>query len=66
MNVILARSAGFCYGVERAVALAEQTAREHGGAMLGSIIHNDNVIAELASLGMRRISSPGIWMPSCG
>ena len=58
MNVILARSAGFCYGVERAVALAEQTAREHGGAMLGSIIHNDNVIAELASLGMRRISSP--------
>ena len=27
MPVILAKSAGFCYGVERAVKLAEQTAR---------------------------------------
>ncbi len=58
MKVILARSAGFCYGVERAVSLAEETARTHGGAMLGSIIHNDCVIAELTALGMRRISSP--------
>ncbi len=58
MKVILARSAGFCYGVERAVELARQTARERGGAMLGSLIHNDNVIAELEALGMRRIASP--------
>ncbi len=58
MKVILAESAGFCYGVERAVELAEQTARERGGAMLGSLIHNDNVIAELSALGMRRIDSP--------
>ena len=28
MRVILAKSAGFCYGVERAVKLAEQTVRE--------------------------------------
>jgi len=58
MNVLLAKSAGFCYGVERAVALAEQTARSRGGAMLGSLIHNDNVIAELTALGMRQIASP--------
>ena len=38
MRVILAKSAGFCYGVERAVKLAEQTARDKGGCvMLGSI-----------------------------
>jgi len=58
MKVILAQSAGFCCGVKRAVELAEETARSRGGAMLGSIIHNDNVIAELAALGMRQIASP--------
>ena len=58
MKVILAQSAGFCYGVKRAVELAEETARSRGGAMLGSIIHNDNVIAELSALGMRQIASP--------
>ena len=58
MKVILAKSAGFCYGVERAVKLAEQTAREKGGCvMLGSIIHNANVVAELESLGARQVGS---------
>lgn len=58
MKVLVAKSAGFCYGVRRAVELAEKTARAKGGAMLGSIIHNANVIAELEALGMRRIASP--------
>ncbi|MBR1566584.1 MAG: bifunctional 4-hydroxy-3-methylbut-2-enyl diphosphate reductase/30S ribosomal protein S1, partial [Oscillospiraceae bacterium] len=58
MKVLVAKSAGFCYGVRRAVELAEETARAKGGAMLGSIIHNANVIAELETLGMRRIASP--------
>ena len=52
MQVILAKSAGFCYGVERAV--------EHGGGdcpgdggcvMLGSIIHNANVVAAAGGAG---------------
>ena len=56
MNVILAKSAGFCYGVERAVKLAKQTAEEKGGCvMLGSIIHNANVVAELEQLGARQV-----------
>ena len=58
MKVTLAQSAGFCYGVKRAVELAEETARTRGGAMLGSLIHNDNVIAELSALGMRQIDAP--------
>ncbi len=59
MKVILAKSAGFCYGVERAVELARKTAREQGGcAMLGSIIHNANVVAELEALGARVVESP--------
>ena len=50
-EVRVAKSAGFCYGVERAVKLAEETAREKGGcAMLGSIIHNVHVVAELEAL----------------
>ena len=58
MKVILAKSAGFCYGVERAVKLARQTAEENGGCvMLGSIIHNANVVAELEQLGARTVSS---------
>ena len=59
MRVILAKTAGFCYGVERAVALAHETAKAHGGAMLGSVIHNANVVAELEREGMRLIASPG-------
>ena len=55
MEVILAKSAGFCYGVERAVELARQTAAEGDCAMLGSIIHNAGVVAELKALGAREI-----------
>ncbi len=56
MPVILAKSAGFCYGVERAVKLAEQTASEKGSCvMLGSIIHNAHVVRELEALGARQV-----------
>ena len=57
MKVIQAESAGFCYGVERAVKLAEQTAKEKGGCvMLGSIIHNAHVVQELETLGCRTVN----------
>ena len=65
MPVIQARSAGFCYGVRRAVELAEKTAQESGSCvMLGSIIHNANVVARLERLGpvrwiLRMRSAPG-------
>ena len=58
MQVILAKTAGFCYGVERAVHMAEAAAREGGCVMLGSIIHNDRVIAALEALGARQADSP--------
>ena len=59
MPVIQAKSAGFCYGVRRAVELAEKTAQETGGCvMLGSIIHNANVVARLEQLGARQVDSP--------
>ena len=59
MQVILARSAGFCYGVRRAVELARETAAERGNCWkLGDLIHNAHVIAELSALGVRKTSEP--------
>ena len=59
MKLELAKSAGFCYGVRRAVRMAEQAA-EQGRAcvMLGPIIHNNSVIEYLASLGVGLIQRP--------
>ena len=55
MKVILAESAGFCYGVQRAVNLAEKTAEETGGCwMLGDLIHNSYVVEDLARRGIRK------------
>ena len=55
MQVIVAKTAGFCYGVERAVRMAEETAREGGCKMLGSIIHNADVVRRLHDLGAQEI-----------
>ena len=58
MDVKVAESAGFCYGVKRAVDMARETARQGKPCvMLGSIIHNANVVKELETLGMRKVDS---------
>lgn len=58
MQIRLAETAGFCFGVERAVALAEQTARSCKNAVtLGPIIHNRHVVARFELLGLREISA---------
>lgn len=54
-GVILAESAGFCYGVKRAVELAQKTAEETGGCwMLGDLIHNTHVVEDLSRRGIRK------------
>ncbi|MCD8145627.1 MAG: bifunctional 4-hydroxy-3-methylbut-2-enyl diphosphate reductase/30S ribosomal protein S1 [Oscillospiraceae bacterium] len=59
MKVILAKSAGFCYGVKRAVELALQTAAgETPSAMLGPVIHNTHVVEELERQGMVCLTGP--------
>ena len=58
-RLVLAESAGFCFGVRRAVNLAEQASREPGAvATLGPIIHNRHVVERLKSLGVGMIASP--------
>ena len=59
-KVLLAESAGFCYGVKRAVELAQKTAEETGGCwMLGDLIHNTHVVEDLAARGIRKTEDPG-------
>lgn len=58
-RIELARSAGFCYGVTRAVDIAEASASEGTPCvMLGSIIHNDREVERLRALGLGVIDSP--------
>ena len=58
-EIALARSAGFCYGVRRAVELAEEKADQGVPCvMLGSIIHNRDVMDRLAARGLRAVEQP--------
>ena len=53
MKLELAKSAGFCYGVRRAVELAETTADSGVSCvMLGSLIHNRHVTDHFAEKGI--------------
>lgn len=66
-EILVAKSAGFCFGVRRAVDLAERIAE--GGepyVMLGSIIHNDHVVTELKQRGVDCVSSLDEVKPGCG
>ncbi len=57
MEVILARAAGFCYGVKRACQVAFEATQTHpeGVASLGPIIHNPQMVARLAEAGLEVI-----------
>ncbi|MBO5153121.1 MAG: 4-hydroxy-3-methylbut-2-enyl diphosphate reductase [Eubacterium sp.] len=58
MNVTVAKSAGFCFGVKRAVELVyEQTAKEGPLYTYGPIIHNEEVVKDLEKRGVRVIES---------
>ena len=53
MKVVLAKNAGACYGVQRALDMANEAARNFGRAYtLGPLIHNPGVVADLESRGV--------------
>lgn len=54
MEILIAETAGFCFGVKRAVDMAFKAANSHNGraATLGPIIHNPQVIQKLADKGL--------------
>lgn len=56
VQIILASEYGFCYGVKRAVTLAEQAGELPGMVnTLGSLIHNPQVVANLQARGIGKI-----------
>ena len=57
MKLTVAKYAGFCYGVQRAVDLVEQTIRDGKQAVtLGPIAHNRHLVQHFEALGVREIS----------
>ncbi|MBQ7330174.1 MAG: bifunctional 4-hydroxy-3-methylbut-2-enyl diphosphate reductase/30S ribosomal protein S1 [Oscillospiraceae bacterium] len=59
MSVRVAESAGFCFGVSRAVEMVTQAANEGKQVVtLGPIIHNRHVVDEFDKMGVQVINSP--------
>ena len=58
-EIVLAESAGFCFGVRRSVEMAEKLIGEQGScSSLGQLIHNEDVVNRLKDMGLRVINSP--------
>ena len=58
MRVVVAKSAGYCFGVRDAVDLAYKTAEEYDEVyMLGDIVHNENVVNDLSKAGAKVVDS---------
>ena len=59
MSVVVAKSAGFCFGVNRAVEMVEQAAKEGKQVVtLGPIIHNRHAVEHFEKMGVCVIQSP--------
>ena len=59
MSIRVAKSAGFCFGVNRAVELVEQAAKTGDRVCtLGPIIHNRHAVAHFEKMGVRVIEKP--------
>lgn len=68
VEIVLPRSFGFCWGVDRALAMVEEARREHLGRplwLISSIIHNPRVNEDLRAKGVRFLrgeyAEPGAW-----
>ncbi len=58
LKIEKASEMGLCFGVKRAISILERVARERGGLeTLGPIVHNKQVVGELAQLGINAVES---------
>ncbi len=55
MKINLAKSAGFCFGVKRAIGIAIKTGLARKNVyMLGDIVHNEDVVKMIQSRGIKK------------
>ena len=57
LSIIVAKSAGFCFGVSRAIEKLNEEAKLSPISTLGPIIHNDDVVNRLSQKGVNAIDS---------
>ncbi len=58
-EIVLAESAGFCFGVNRSVSLAEQMLDQYTECYsLGQLIHNDDVVRHFQERGLHVVNTP--------
>ncbi len=54
MEVIIEKKSGFCFGVRKAIRLAEEEVNKNGTLYcLGDIVHNENEVERLQKLGLK-------------
>ena len=58
MKIIRAEHLGMCFGVKDAVALAHETVRHEPLTILGDLVHNETVVAELRARGVHVAQQP--------
>ncbi len=64
MEITVAKTAGFCFGVNRAINMAEKASKEYERCCTyGPIIHNRNVVRRLEEEGVREVNSIDDFAP---
>ena len=58
MKIIRAEHLGMCFGVKDAITLALETAQHEPLTILGDLVHNETVLAELRTNGIRVAQQP--------
>jgi 4-hydroxy-3-methylbut-2-enyl diphosphate reductase len=58
MRILRASHLGMCFGVRDAIALAEQRAEAEPLTILGDLVHNETVLADLRSKGIATANDP--------
>jgi len=56
MKINVAKSAGFCFGVKRALKIAREIAQSGAEVeMLGDIVHNEEVVQDMENTGIKKV-----------
>jgi small subunit ribosomal protein S1 len=58
LEILVAKTAGFCFGVRRAMEMVEKALRQNGTPLysLGPLIHNPRVVGELEEKGLKTVA----------